>query len=300
MLETRIIGNKIAVARKKLNISQLKLAQQLFISPQAVGKWERGESMPDIITFNRMAIILGVDLNYFSENFKSTSDESNIVRSAIDKADVTSVENVKQKPTWDMSMLNLVDSDFSGLKNLNEKFSSSNLQKCKFIGSDLSGILLRNNNWNKCDFTNSSIKNSHIQNSNLENNQFNNCNLNATEFSGSNVKNCDFTGTDFSNAKFKSSGFEKNNISNAIWNNTSFKGTYLGGITFEGNIENCSFEHCRFRNVKFLNVSMKNTFLKNNYKAKQIEFINCKADKITYAFLKNNLANLSGITLSEE
>ena len=51
MLNTKMIGNKIAEARKKINISQAGLAQRLFISSQAVGKWERGESMPDIITF---------------------------------------------------------------------------------------------------------------------------------------------------------------------------------------------------------------------------------------------------------
>ena len=62
MLTTTMIGNKIAEARKKANISQSGLAQRLFISAQAVGKWERGESMPDIITFNRLAEILGVDL----------------------------------------------------------------------------------------------------------------------------------------------------------------------------------------------------------------------------------------------
>ena len=63
-METKMIGSKIAEARKKINISQAKLAQRLFISSQAVGKWERGESMPDIITLNRLAEILGVDLFY--------------------------------------------------------------------------------------------------------------------------------------------------------------------------------------------------------------------------------------------
>jgi transcriptional regulator with XRE-family HTH domain len=67
-----MIGNKIAEARKKINISQAQLAERLFISSQAVGKWERGESMPDIITFNRLGEILGVDLNYFSDSFQST------------------------------------------------------------------------------------------------------------------------------------------------------------------------------------------------------------------------------------
>ena len=69
MVNTKMIGNKIAEARKKINISQAQLAERLFISSQAVGKWERGESMPDIITFNRLAEILGVDLNLFFRKF---------------------------------------------------------------------------------------------------------------------------------------------------------------------------------------------------------------------------------------
>ena len=46
LMKTKMIGNKIAEARRKINISQAQLAERLFISPQAVGKWERGESMP--------------------------------------------------------------------------------------------------------------------------------------------------------------------------------------------------------------------------------------------------------------
>ena len=69
MLNSKSIGNKIADARKKINLSQAELAKQVSISPQAVGKWERGESMPDIMTLNRLAEIFLVDLNYFSESF---------------------------------------------------------------------------------------------------------------------------------------------------------------------------------------------------------------------------------------
>src|SRR5437868_10627099 len=86
-METNMIGNKITEARKKINISQAQLAERLFISPQAVGKWERGESMPDIITFNRLAEILGVDLNYFSVNYQATNTE------------ITSVEPLTKQPT---------------------------------------------------------------------------------------------------------------------------------------------------------------------------------------------------------
>ena len=55
MLQSKSIGNKIADARKRMNLSQAELAEQICISSQAVGKWERGGSMPDIITLNRQA-----------------------------------------------------------------------------------------------------------------------------------------------------------------------------------------------------------------------------------------------------
>ncbi|HEY4787804.1 MAG TPA: helix-turn-helix transcriptional regulator, partial [Bacteroidales bacterium] len=114
MLNTKTIGNKIAEARKRINISQAELAQRLFISSQAVGKWERGESMPDITTFNRLAEILGVDLNYFSENFQSTANESDSHRMPSGKQNLTAGE-AGNKLSWDMSRGNWVDADFSGL-----------------------------------------------------------------------------------------------------------------------------------------------------------------------------------------
>ncbi len=172
MLNFKIIGNKIAEARKKINISQAELAQRLFISPQAVGKWERGESMPDIITFNRLAEILGVDLNYFSENYVPANTEKTSVEPSAEQSDELPSGKQKKKLSWDMSRGNWVDADFSGLKNLHEKFSSSNMQRCLFIGSELSGLLLKSNNVDGCDFSGSDISSSHIQNSNLVNNLF--------------------------------------------------------------------------------------------------------------------------------
>lgn len=137
--------------------------------------------MPDITTFNRLAEILGVDLNYFSDNFQSSVTGTSTSEPLENQSAELSTGRQKKNLVWDMSRMNLVDTDFSGLKNLHEKFSSSNMLNCQFIGSEMSGLIL-----------------------------------------------------------------------------------------------------------------------KNNKKMKQVEFIDCKADKITYAFLKNNLANLTGITLLSE
>jgi uncharacterized protein YjbI with pentapeptide repeats len=306
-METKKIGNKITEARKKTNISQAELAQRLFISPQAVGKWERGESMPDIITFNRLAEMLGVDLNYFSESFQSVATEiASVVSLAKQPTELPSGKH-KNKLTWDFSRGNWVDADFSGLKNLHEKFSSSNMLRCKFIGSDLSGLLLKNNNVASCDFSGSDFSNSHIQNSNLANNLFKDCSLKETEFSESYIYGCEFTGADFTGVVIKSGGlsgvvvksgdFEKNTIADAVWNRTSFIDTQIADIVFAGTLEGCYFENCAFTRVTFQNATLINTFFKNNKKLKRIRFIDCKADRMTNEFLKQGNANLTGITL---
>ena len=326
-METKMIGIKITEARKKVNISQAQLAERLFISPQAVGKWERGESMPDIVTFNHLAEILGVDLNYFSENFQSGATKITPAGFSEKQPGEFTSDKQKQKPSWDMSRGNWVDADFSGLKNLHEKFSSSNMQRCKFIGSDLSGLLLKTNNVDSCDFSGSDISNSRIQNSNLGKNLFNNCSLKEAEFSKSNIDRCDFsganltgakfsesylyggyfTGADFTGVGFKSGGFSgvvakpgnfaKNEITNVVWNRTSFMDTQIADIVFTDAFDDCYFENCAFTRVTFQNVILRNTFFKNNKNLKRIRFADCKADRMTYEFLKQGKADLTGITL---
>jgi uncharacterized protein YjbI with pentapeptide repeats len=296
MLNSNSIGNKIAIARKKANLSQAELAQQVSISSQAVGKWERGESMPDIMTLNRLAEILGVDLNYFSDSFQTVDNE--ITNSDKSKNRFIQLSNsLKKKPSWDISQQNLTDSDFSGLKNLHEKLSSTNIQRCLFIGSDMSNLKLNNNNVGDCDFSNSDISNSQIQNSMISKNKFINCLILKSKFLRSYIEGCDFTEADFTETEFKSGGFRKNTIENAKLSRTSFLNNGIQDIIFAGTLEDCRFENCSFYNVKFQNATLLNTFFKNNKKFKRVQFINCKVDKLTYAFLKNNLADLTGITL---
>ena len=78
---------------------------------------------------------------------------------------------------------------------------------------------------------------------------------------------------------------------------TSCKNTGIVYFVFEGTFENCHFENCSFYSVKFQNATILNSFFKYNRKFKKVRFIDCKVDKLTYAFLKNNEADLMGITL---
>jgi uncharacterized protein YjbI with pentapeptide repeats len=67
-------------------------------------------------------------------------------------------------------------------------------------------------------------------------------------------------------------------------------------MIFSGLLEQCTFTSCAFSKTSFKNVTFKNCFFKY-CNLKRVEFSECYADKLTYAFLKNCKANLSGITL---
>lgn len=299
MLNSKSIGNKITDARKKINLSQAKLAQQILISPQAVGKWERGESMPDISTLNRLAEILRVDLNYFSDNFQAVGSEATFTGSTVQQT--ATIQRTKQRkkpdPNWDMSRGNWSDADFSGLKNLKEKFSSSNIKNCIFINTDLSGLMLGKNNIELCNFSGSDLSSSKIQSSNLLNSKFNGCSFKDAEFFKNNIEKCDFSETDFSDAEILEVNLENNTLNDVVWKSTKFKKTNISNMIFTGVLEDCHFEHCSFYGVKFQNTIILNSFFKYNERFKKVQFINCKVDKITYAFLKNNQANLTGIII---
>lgn len=299
MLNSRSIGLKIAQARKKMGLSQAELAQQVSISPQAVGKWERGESMPDIATLNRLAEIFSLDLNYFSDSFQTEE----IARPLTENSGKQTIEIPKTKPgkkfdwNWDMSQGNWTDADFSGLKNLKEKFSSSNIKNCKFMNSDLSGLILGKNNIEGCDFSASDIRDSRIQSSNLLNNQFSKCSFIDASIIKSNIEKCDFSEADFSGAEIQESNLEGIIVKDVIWKFTTFLRSNLSQLVFTGLFEDCHFEHCAFYSVKFQDATIINTFFKYNDRFKKVQFVNCKVDRITYAFLKNNQANLEGITI---
>jgi len=302
MLNSKSIGNKIAEARKKNNLSQAELAQQVSISPQAVGKWERGESMPDITTLNRLAVIFGVDLNYFSDSFQSITNEKEPEKTSNGQP----IEHLQTEPkrrfawNWNMSEGNWADADFSGLKDLKDKFSSSNIKNCKFIQSDLSGLTFKGNAIKVCDFSQADIRNGKIYASEIYKSAFNNSSLVDAEINQSDIRNCNFDNADFSGAEFINSNFQKNSIENVLLKHTSFKNIGFSEITFGGSIEDCSFENCSFKSVKFVNATILNSFFKHNRKFNKVEFMGCKIDKLTFAFLKSNGAVLEGITIIQE
>ncbi len=62
------IGNNIAAFRKQCAMTQAELAEKLNYSDKAVSKWERGESVPDVMTLAQIAELFGVGLDVLVGN----------------------------------------------------------------------------------------------------------------------------------------------------------------------------------------------------------------------------------------
>ena len=58
------IAENILSLRNDKGMTQLELAEVLNYSDKAVSKWERGESIPDVITLKAMADLFGVTVDY--------------------------------------------------------------------------------------------------------------------------------------------------------------------------------------------------------------------------------------------
>ena len=58
------IGNVIKNIRKENNLTQSEFASILWVSSQAVSKWENGVSIPDISTLKEISNKVNVDLDY--------------------------------------------------------------------------------------------------------------------------------------------------------------------------------------------------------------------------------------------
>ena len=62
------LGNKLAEARKKQNLTQEQLAERLGVTRQAVSRWESDTAYPETDKIVRMAQILDVSCDYLLQD----------------------------------------------------------------------------------------------------------------------------------------------------------------------------------------------------------------------------------------
>lgn len=64
MDDREIIAKNLTKLRIANRLTQAELAEQLNYTDKAISKWERGESLPDVLTLKKVATILGSDVNF--------------------------------------------------------------------------------------------------------------------------------------------------------------------------------------------------------------------------------------------
>ena len=72
-----MIGKFIAERRKKVNLTQMQLAEKLGITDKAISKWEHGVSMPDTSIMLELCDILGISVNELLRGEKSDMENDN-------------------------------------------------------------------------------------------------------------------------------------------------------------------------------------------------------------------------------
>lgn len=77
------IGANISDYRKRCGLTQAGLAEKLNYSDKAVSKWERGESVPDVITLAQLAEQFGVTVNDLLADPNALPEDTGVVQQAM-------------------------------------------------------------------------------------------------------------------------------------------------------------------------------------------------------------------------
>ena len=80
------LGANIVLYRKRIGLTQARLAEKLNYSDKAVSKWERGESVPDVVTLVQLAELFGVTVNDLLLDPNALPENTSKVEKAMEKA----------------------------------------------------------------------------------------------------------------------------------------------------------------------------------------------------------------------
>ena len=111
------LGSNIAAHRKRFGLTQAALAEKLNFSDKAVSKWERGESIPDVVTLARLAELFDVPMDVLvrdkDELPKDIGSVERVMERAVErtlkrKADKKIIQNLSSLLVWFVALLAFV------------------------------------------------------------------------------------------------------------------------------------------------------------------------------------------------
>ena len=89
--------DRLRERRKELKMSQRELAEKLFVSQQAIAKWETDKATPNPDMLAKLSEILGVSVDYLTkEDKRDTTDKDDL--NTRDKKDIAKdMESIREK-----------------------------------------------------------------------------------------------------------------------------------------------------------------------------------------------------------
>jgi len=99
----QIIANNIIRLRKERKLTQIEFAQKLNYSDKAISKWERAESIPDIIVLKQISDLFGVTVDYILE--EHLENEKLVIKERKQKINKTSLTLLATSPIWIIATL---------------------------------------------------------------------------------------------------------------------------------------------------------------------------------------------------
>ena len=208
MITPEIIGKNLIAARSDLGYTQKDVADKLAVSPQNISKWERGVSIPDVITLLQIAELLNKDIKYFLVSH--TQDPIAVIPTAAPTpaAEVKYVDSVFSNTNWYKQ--NLCELKRKGIFLFNSimrytEFLSSRIEQCKIKDCELFHYSIKDSKVSDtevqhCFFRFVKIKDATISSCKI-NATFYHCDIRDSVFTATVFDNCNLDAT-FQNCKF--------------------------------------------------------------------------------------------------
>ena len=90
-------GEKIKAKRRELHLSQEELADKIFVTRQAISKWENDKATPTMTNLRELSDVFGVEMAYFIGEVENVNEDKNFQDSKeVDK------KKLVAKGVWDI------------------------------------------------------------------------------------------------------------------------------------------------------------------------------------------------------
>ena len=67
------IRENLALRRKDANLTREDIANMLLVAPQTIGSWEKGRSLPDIVSLYALSKLYDISVDTFAEPYSPIS-----------------------------------------------------------------------------------------------------------------------------------------------------------------------------------------------------------------------------------